>query len=277
VPEQLDEPHPLVAPTEKSIRGAKPDECGIARPTARGCLDLAVSPPLLDRSLRILDILLNGLDERGFPVTVGDGDHPQMEARVLEEDIGFQLHEETARREREPTRREREWDLRWHPERKFYVRVPSNKLVLRIMDGHGLKHCWTDRSDRRVERFLNSFVVGLVRAAESVKQERITAEEQRTKREEWERRLQEEELQRREAERRRQEEEARFRQLEAAVAAWSKAQSIRAFLAAVRAPVAGPGTEILPDIELDQWSKWAEGRANGLDPLAHLASPQRGG
>jgi hypothetical protein len=74
VPEQLADPHPLVAQIGTSIRCPKPDDIQVARPRARKCLNLAVSPALIDRSLRILDALLKALGSRGLSVSVTDGD-----------------------------------------------------------------------------------------------------------------------------------------------------------------------------------------------------------
>lgn len=232
-----------------------------------GLLSLAVSPGLIDRSLRILDALLKALEQRGMPVSVTEGDDPRTEVKVLDEQIGFCLYEDTIREEREPTQQERDWELRWNPERKFYRYVPSGKLVLRITDGSGLRRCWTDRSDRRVEQFLNSFVVGLVRVAESLKEEHAKAERRRKEREEQERRRQEEEKSRREEERLQREEEARFSKLQAEVAAWTQAQQIRAYIVAAKetANARGGGYEI--DSDLDKRLRWAERRAEDLDPL----------
>lgn len=281
VPEQLADPHPLVARTEKSIRSAQPNEFGIARPKARKCLDLAVSPALIDRSLRILDALLKALEARGLTVSVADTDFPRTEVSVLEENIGFQLYEEKVRQERLPTKHEIEWELRFSPERKFYETVPSGKLVLQITDGSGLRRCWTDRSDRRVEQFLNSFVLGVFRAAESLKQARDEAErrwrdgqEREARRQEEEQRRQKEREEqdriRREEERRQREEEARMQKLDAEVTGWVKAKQIRAYVTAVRSAHESAGG-IASGSELDDWLKWATGRADELDPLTQLS------
>ncbi len=278
VPGQLTEPHPLVARTDKSTRSARPDESGISRPKASRCLNLAVSPAQIDRAIRILDAVVKALEARGMAVLAVDGDQPRTEARVLDERVGFRLYEETKRQERDPTPEEKIEDAKWEGFRHLwpiptrYERVPTGKLVLQITDGQGLRRCWTDRSDRRVEQFLNSFVVGLVRAAQSIKQERADAEERRKKREEQERRRQEEEQRRREEERLRREEEARFQRLEVQVAAWTKAQEIRAYLGAFRAAQEKSGG-IVPGSDLDNWLKWAEGRADALDPLTRPPAP----
>ena len=151
-------------------------------------------------------------------------------------------HEETNCRERERTPEERKEDEKFFlqfrhiwPIRLRNEQVPTGKLVLHITDGHGLRRSWTDRSDRHVEQFLNSFIVRLVRAAEIAKQDRIDTERRRKEQREQERRRHEEEQHQREEERKRQEEEEeRCRQPEAQAAAWSRTEQIRAFAAAVR-------------------------------------------
>ncbi len=280
VPDELVAPHPFVVRTEKSIRSAKPDEHGTVRPKAQQCLDVAVSAPLIDRSLRIMNALLIALEARGFRVSISDHERPQTEARVLDENIGFQLHEEIKRREREPTPAEKRDDDFWRtasiaqPIRKWYEWAPTGRLILHITDGQGLRRTWTDRKDRLVEQFLNTFVVGLVRAAEAVKQDRVDAEKRRREFDEAQRRRHEEELRRREDERRQQEEDARCRQLDAQVASWWKAEQIRAFVAAVRDACLQRNGNVTPGSELDQWMEWAMRRANALDPIHPLRTSQ---
>lgn len=278
VSEQLVEPHFLVVKTGTSIRGATPDDRGIVRPKAQRCLDLAVSPPLIERSLRILDAILKALEKRGLAVFVTGDDPSQTRARVLEEAIGFRLFEETVRQERLPTPHEIEWEIQWNPNRKFYSIVPSGKLVLEITSGAGLQRCWTDRSDRCVEQFLNSFVVGLYRAAESIKQDRAAAE--RRKREEQEREIRrqeeetrrqkerkEQERQRQEAEQLRRVEESRIQKLAAEVDAWKTAHDIRAYVAAIRAVQSASD---LRSEALEKWLNWAEDHADQIDPLERV-------
>jgi hypothetical protein len=267
----LTDPHPLVARTERSLRSATPNEVGLARPKAQRCLDVTVSPAQIDRALRLLDTLVKALEARGFPVKVTDGEHPRTVARVLGEDIGFQLYEEVDRHEREPT--QEEWERSLGPfsrERTFYVQTPSGKLALHITDGTGLRRTWTDRSDRRVEGFLNAFVVGLVGAAETVKEARAEYERREQARQEAQRQWQEQERRRWEEERLRKEEEARLAKLEAQADAWRRAQLLRQFLAAVRAEAEARDGQIVPGGELERWLAWVARKANTLDPLPRL-------
>ncbi len=248
VPDRLADAHPLVERTARSIRGASPDEIGRVRPRGQKCLDLCVSPGNVERGLLILDAIIKALHSRGYLVSV-DKEPQRTQADVLGEKIGFQLYEECKRQEG--------------------IRALTGRLVLKITDGQ--PRCWTDSPSRRVEQVLNSFVVGLVSAAEAVKRQRARVEKRRQEQEEQERRRQEEERRRREEERLRREEEARFQKLEADVAAWTKAQQIRAYVDAVRTAHNEPG-RVLPGNDLDNWLEWAEGRANELDPLTRSSA-----
>jgi hypothetical protein len=277
VPDRLTDPHPLVARTETSIRRAKRDESGLARPKGRGCLDVAVSPALIDRALRILDAAVKALHARGYPVSAG-GEPPRTTAAVLGETVGFRLYEETRRQEREPTpaeRKEDEWRARFptlYRARKYYERVPDGRLVLQITDGVGSRRNWPDQAGRPVEQFLNSFAVGVVRAAETIQEHRATVERQQREWEEEQRRRREAELRCLEEERRRQEEQARFARLEAQDAAWGKSGQIRDLVAAVRAAAEARGG-VPAGSDLERWVAWAEGKAAALDPIPQLLPP----
>jgi hypothetical protein len=265
VPEQLTEPHALVARTEKSIRSTKPGERGLVQPKAQGCLDVTVSPTHIDRAMRVLNAIVTALESREMPVTITDGDSRRTQTTVLGESIGFRLSEGSKRREREPTAKEKAEDARWAgfvhlgpPKR--YEWVPTGVLSLEITDGSGVRRRWSDSAGRLVEACLNQFVVGLVRASESVKRERAEME----RRKEWA----EQERRRREAERLRQEEEARCRDLDAQIAAWAKADKIRAYAAALRQAADRRHGAVTPGSELDRWLTWIARRANGIDPVA---------
>src|SRR5262249_50233623 len=155
---------------------------------------------------------------------------------------------------REPTAKEKADDARWAgfvhlgpPKR--YEWVPTGVLSLEITDGNGARRRWADSVSRRVEQCLNQFIVGLVRASESVNRERAELEQQRR---EWA----EQERKRREAERLRQEEEARCRELDAQLAAWVKAEEIRVYATAIRQAAERKHGAVTPGSELDRWLAW---------------------
>ncbi|MFC1844057.1 hypothetical protein ACFLZ5_04645, partial [Thermodesulfobacteriota bacterium] len=66
VPPQLESPHRLILKTQKAINKVKVEESPVITPSREGCLNICVAPNNLERALRIMDALVNGLKERGF-------------------------------------------------------------------------------------------------------------------------------------------------------------------------------------------------------------------
>lgn len=87
VAETLDDPHGLVAQTQRRLRRAKVLQ-GVVSGRAYGLLDLSVSPEALDRGLRIFDALLKALAAADWPVELvsppleDDGRKPDDSERV---------------------------------------------------------------------------------------------------------------------------------------------------------------------------------------------------
>jgi hypothetical protein len=274
VPDRLDDPHPLVARTEKSARSARPDAQGRVRPGAQHCLDVEVRPACLDRAVRILDALVKALDARGYTVRVRDGDAWQRwrtQVKVLDEWIGIRLREKVERRERKPTAEEREEARRYpglYGNRKYHEDVPTGRLRLEIEDTYGTARRWEDGDGKRLEGQLNRFVAGLVRRAEGIKQHRLEAEQRRKAWEDEERRRHQEALRRQEEERRRKEEEARLQALEDEAQRWARARLLRDYLAAIREAARDRSGLSVAGSELERWLSWAESQASALDPLA---------
>jgi hypothetical protein len=69
VPETLEDPHRLVARTERRLGKAKPQN-GVVRGRPFGLLDVSVSPDALNRALRILDALLKGMQALGLHIEI---------------------------------------------------------------------------------------------------------------------------------------------------------------------------------------------------------------
>ena len=230
VPDELSDPHPLVVATEKSLLAAGEDEQGLVWPRAEKTLDVHVSPENIPRAMRIMDAFVRALEARGLPVTVVSPEgNRRTETTVLQESVGFMLYEATDRVEREPTAREREQDLSWHRQKKYYRRVPSGRLGLRITSsaGWGRRRCWVDDRRRKLDVQLRSVLAAIYRTAESIKAEKREAEEQERQRRQQERERQEklEEI---------RQEEKRLQELTADADAWSKAQQLRSYVQAVR-------------------------------------------
>jgi hypothetical protein len=265
VPERLSSPHPLVKATIDALENSTPDEAGILRIRASGCLNVRVGRQSVGRALRLMDALIKALEARGSTVSVVERDRTRQTCvQILDETIEVELREGLNRRERQFTAaelRERE-KYSWLRDRKEYEFYPSGKFVFTILSycGEGVRKVWSDGKRQRLENCLNSIIAGLGTAAEGVKAHRLELER-------WERERQERERRRWEEQERRRKEEEKIKHLEKLVANWNQSRSIREFLSEVeKAAAENPAkkTENLSD-----WLSWAHAYADSIDPI-HL-------
>ena len=272
IPEDLNDAHQLVLATEKSLRAASPRADGLVEPRAKRTIDVCVSPPLIDRALRIMDGLIKALSDRNLLVRLT----PQVDTlattvSIEGEVISFGLYEVVNRQEREPTPAERDEIERWflNPNKKFYKDVATGKLCLAINSGpsNGRRRRFTDTNRRPVENLLNAFIATLFRTAQDIKEERSKHELLAREREDAERRRREREQDRiRKIEEIREEEEQMAR-LEAEVAAWTKSQAIRAYIEAIRQRLIQREGRLPTEGKAAEWLEWATRQADRFDPL----------
>jgi hypothetical protein len=278
VPKTLINPHPLVAKTEKSLRTAKPDDRGILRAHGPGTLSAVVGPNSIDRAMRIFNTLIKALEEREMRVKVEDSEirgsqyysygrsfaQGKTLVSVLGELVEIGLEEHANRKDHELTQKEKEEQRKYgrvsySPKYDFF---PNGRLILRIKNvysGH-VRHTWSDTTGKRLENFLNSFIVGLTNAAVDIRASRIEREREALEREERRRKAEEEEI-------RRRHEEQRFKSLEEQAANWHRSLNIRRYVEAVRKMAIWKFGSIDPGSRLDRWITWAIRQANRLDPL----------
>ncbi|HEX8271530.1 MAG TPA: hypothetical protein VF615_02695 [Longimicrobiaceae bacterium] len=276
VADSLQYPHPLVRRTATVLRRREQVRHGLVWPDGAKCLDVRVSKKSLDRALRILDALLNALDERGYTVSLLEGDAPGTCATIHGESVPFRLEEKLRQTKPErPVRRGPRRHVRDSlKELEFrvlrYDLVPTGELSLRLVGRtwnckSGLRQRWADGKSQRVEECLNDFILGLIGAARAVRANRL-------RREERERERQEAQLRWAEEQRLRLEEEARIRDLEQQAAAWEKSRHLREYLNAVVEAVTDRGRRIEPDSEMERWLHWARSYADRIDPIQKLTS-----
>lgn len=273
VPDVLNDPHPLIARTITALRRAKPNAQGYLVPATQ-VLNVDVTIDGADRAMCILDALLKALDARGYSTSIRpahEGVRPATVVRVGEEDVAIGLSEKVDLVERaEPTAATKPVrNPRSHsfssiakpaptPRREL---VSTGQYSLRIDHSYlGIRCTWSDGKTQRVDQCLNSFIVGLVVAAEKLKQQRL---EREAREREW--RAAEE--QRAEEQRRREAEAARLRALDQALSAWRDARDIRQYVAEARAALSR-GAELPADAPILLWLAWAEGYADCIDPLS---------
>ncbi len=261
--EHLENPHPSVERTLKSLESARGDEKGIVRPKARGCLDVAVGKSSINRAMKIMDAFLKALESRRYPVSILEGEKGRATiATILEENLAFRLEEAYERKEKPLNRDQKENLAKWGYYFREYDYILTGNLSIRITQGgyDGERKSCSDTKTRRLEDNLNKFMVLLINAAQGSKRDRQEAEERQRKREEDHRRWQEEEE-------RRYREQERVKEFDSLLAAWINCQNIRCFIQAVEQSAAGKGIEIAPESDLSFWISWARKRANALDPI----------
>ena len=202
VSDELVDPHPMVEKTAKSLRGARANDHGIARPRAKHCLDVRVGKESIERAARIMDALMKALDARGIDVIRDEKEEGGTLLVVDGETIGFRLEEKVRREKYQPTPAEQKeldkdsWYRYRLPDDKFF---PSGDLSLKLDTGYysGLRGTWADGKRQRVETCLNKLIVVAYKTAaykkaariEREREERERAEQARLRRKSCDRRL----------------------------------------------------------------------------------------
>ncbi|MDI6814368.1 MAG: hypothetical protein QMD10_12680, partial [Desulfitobacteriaceae bacterium] len=164
VPEELTKPHPLVAEAQKRLRSQKPGNNSPLLSPGRDGLDILVTRDTLDRSLRIMDTLIKGLETLGYPALISDG-HTVVHIRG--EKLPIRLVERTRQVDHVLTPEELEKKRKyqyWLAPR--YDHLPTGKLTLTIGSFWGQKRNWNDGKKQRIEACLGKVIIALLQAAE---------------------------------------------------------------------------------------------------------------
>ena len=253
--------HPIVERTYKSLKAAKFDSKGLVFPRAKRCIFTYVSTENIERAVTILDAFVKALESRTFQLRFLDEGRSSI-LRVCGEDFVMSLEEKVRRYERplttEESRQKNDWLNYRSPEYEYEA---TGRLELRIEGrGYGYRKRWADGKKQRVETILNSFLIGLVKAAIRIKDWREKIERER---QEW----QERERQRQDELRRRREEEERTKNLLDQVRQWKQCSDIRAYLAALETALNQSGISLRDDEEKREWIQWAYRKVAEHDPF----------
>jgi hypothetical protein len=274
---ELDQAHPLVLESRRVLAKLKPDRLGVLRGSQARCLSIDVTPPCVDRALRIMEALIERLGSQGMPVEV----LPPRKLYVWKPSVSLEHQTLSVTRvqvdgEWLPIALEETIESREVPKPvELYTRAASERytlhatgrLTLRIRKdleeygmGRGLRASWSDGANQRLERVLHQFVEGLRLMARDVAAARQKAEQRRL-----------------EAEAQRQAQEARAaaeraeadrrKAVEEFIPHWRLAKELRAYMADIRAIVSDAGLCIEPDSEMGEWLRWCDGYADRVDPL----------
>lgn len=266
---RLNAPHPLVDRTRDRLGSAKPDyHLGLLRPNDKGCLDVAVGPESVDRSMRIMDALLRALEARGYRVRVDEDVYrPRTLVEVDGETIPIRLTERVRMKPRPPSGTSHFRDFR----NAEPLHAPTGDLRLQILRDSGSYaiHTWQCKARKPIEDQLKEFVVGLVEQSEELKARRERARLERLD-QERRRRIREEE------ERLRREEEDRVRWVEATLDSWRRGRDLARMIQDARDRASDVGVPITPESRLGKWIEVAERRVAMLDPLAPMLAELQG-
>lgn len=250
--------HPLVKRAAAAIRQTRGDKRDFARWQDRyqaklakpgpGNLDIAVSKGSLSRALRIMQALLAAFDRRSFAVRILD----KNETFVTVMDETFQIA--LVERFKQVTIKE-----------TYGARVdlePSGRLMLRI--GASYQNAGvSDSGSRRVEDFLNRFIVNLVRRAYEAKRQRAVHAERQ---ERW--LIQDEKN--RLVQQQRDSDTLRRRRLRTAAILWAKHQRKVEFVNAVERRIREGPVDPEQRQNAERWLAWASEQLRAADPIGEL-------
>ena len=139
--------------------------------------------------------------------------------------------------------------------------------MLKIIEwgAQGLQKVWADGKTAKVETCLNEFILGLLKVAQAVKEERLRREQEHRERVEAQQRQWAEEE-------RRKKEETRRNYLVKEAERWAQARNIRTYVTAFKEKFVTRYGDIRAGSQVDQWILWACRQADCLDPLAQIES-----
>jgi hypothetical protein len=182
--------------------------------------------------------------------------------------LGFGISERL-----ETKRKEREHRLEGYYEfghSKFdFKKVPSGDLCLTIEapSGKVYRRNWKDAEGKPPEVQLNSFIIGLIKAAISKQLYIRQREKEQRERLERERILEEQRRARAERVQKVKEERGRVEKLTSDSEKWFKSNLIRQFISALESAQEAGDCPFKPQGDLREWLKWARDQADRLDPL----------
>jgi hypothetical protein len=213
------------------------------------------------RGLAILNSVSVAAAKRQFEVTLDE-----KKGRLVLEGHGGQLELRMSERTEQKTRKVKRYDGKMEDEQ---YRVPTGRLRIFVERGYGKVWTIEETAEGPLETKLNAFFAGVWRQVTYCRQKAREEEERERRaavlaaeRAEIERR-EREEAAKRDAERKRRQ------ALEEEVAAWRRANEIRAYVGAVRAVAELRGAETLASVA--PWIAWALRVADEGDPVVARA------
>ncbi|MBN2568153.1 MAG: hypothetical protein JXB42_01855 [Deltaproteobacteria bacterium] len=263
VPKRLTDIHPLIEEMRDGFAKDKPCENGLICPRGKFYCDMRIAPENVGRALRIMDTVIKELEYRDFEIIIKKDKIPGAQFVMFGEELEIFLHEKVRRIDHVPTEVEKKKQLKdyWYSLPRWDY-IPTGKLSIGI-DAWGLydiRKRWSDTKYRIIEDILNEFVIGVIRAADFLRKQRIEREEEQRRREE--------ECRRREEERRRIEiEKAKLQELENQAYLWAKSKQLRAYIEAVEESASARQFDGDDMERLNEWIQWARNHADRFNPI----------
>lgn len=266
--------HPLVAATLARLESAKEDQGGIVNPKAKRALDLRVSRPEIDRSLRLLDTLIKSWEAEGLSVRLIK-DEDKFATFLCSGDERLQIRIEEGIEDYDPGPTDDEKLLpKWNWKKREGHRATgiltvhldgeqtsTSRFNRHYHDRPGIPveskapQIWAAGMDY-FEKRASYFIQLEERKRNAEAAERRRQEEWRQRQAEWKRDEEEQKL--------REEEQRKLQELAEAAVTWAKAQQIRKFIPICEASLKETG---LDSDSIAAWTSWARSAADKVDPI----------
>ena len=253
----LDSCHPLVRRTGKRMARRKSDSRHLLRANGGDVFEVAVSEPLKDRALRLLDAVLAAMLAAGGRLEPAGKDSEQLNIRILGEPIGMRIAETSRREERRLTPAEVAAKAKnpyfYFADRWVYTTTGKLKLTLLSEDQFNTYATLSDGSSSLIEdRNENIAAIILAKAAQRQVKKQMDGEDRMRREAAW--------AKQQELARTRDAEFDRLKVVEQETVKWRRAQELRAFANALENSIAGSN-----DARAEQVA-WIRNAADWLDP-----------
>jgi hypothetical protein len=266
IPDNLDKAHSLVKRTLKALTHDTYLHHGMVHGrSSDNPLSVEVSPGQVKRALRILDVIIKAMVERGGRFVPGP-ESWRLQLFMGKQPVWFRMTEARKRFTLDLTDEEKRargissWEkYDWQGSGVLRFRIEGDKLVD--------ERFWEESKRRKMEDYVPEIIEQLAKVeaeaaiikAELEKQEKAEAEQRHRDYLEY---------------RRREIETQNRKRLEESAEAWLKVRRLRLFIAACERRLPGDNGVLSKDGAGQAWIDWARGHANRIDPfkLGYLES-----
>ena len=255
--------HPVTLRIANSFSKTRKCETGLLAPRPEMAVPVLVSAEQLPRALRILDVLLEVLEQAEYPPTWPKPYNAPLTVSVLDEPLAFGISESVKRKDHQVTASEKHVPS-WRLPRWDYEPTGCLTLAIKGVENLGIRHSWSDGKKQRVEEVLGRFIVTLPAVARALKRQREELAEQERKRAEERRRAAEEAARRAEYER-------KAKAVEGFSRSWEQSKLLRAFAERLASMAEQDGVPEEQRQDIRTMAEWAVRHAGFVDPFTHLA------